>query len=175
MKTQHRPLAAEPTTAPEAVAQPMFAIDQRVSFVNPRTRQRESLPLLTALTAACEYLRTGAPFELVDLDDELLAHFDGARLEAREPLAEVLFATTQVLSSIVQKSLSEAFAYLVDDEQAQRVLARMRAQREGGAEQAGATPPENAGPESHDEPGQPGDPEHPGEPEHLGVFGPHGA
>jgi hypothetical protein len=153
MKTQPRRAAADAADTPATSPSTLFAIDQRVSFVNPVTRQRESLPLLTALTAACEYLRVGTPFELVDLDDELLVRFDGTQLEARPPLAEVLYATTQVLSSIVQKSLSEAFTYLVGEEQARRVLTQMQAPRsaESSAEQSEQ-------------------PEQPEQPEHLGVF-----
>lgn len=161
MKTQHRRVATDTASTPDAALPTLFAIDQRVSFVNPVTRQRESLPLLTALTAACEYLRVGTPFELVDLDDELLVRYDGTQLEARPPLAEVLYATTQVLSSIVQKSLSEAFVYLVGEEQARRVLTQMQTPR-------GAEPATGPAAEPTVEPGVA--PPNAAQPEHLGVF-----
>lgn len=168
MKTSYRPSQSLESSAPEATSGRLFTIDQRVVFVNPVTRQRESLPLLTALTTACEYLRVRTPFELVDLDDELLARFDGTQLEARAPLPEVLFATTQALSSIVQKSLSEAFTYLVGEEQARRVLAGLDAAKAAQAETPKASP--NADPEAAEMPAETPAPAAPGHPEHLGVF-----
>jgi hypothetical protein len=106
MKTNYTPFPpAAAESEPSSRAAAVFTLDQRVLFVNTDTRQRESMPLAAALVTAANYFSARAPFALVDLDDELLASFNGTDLDAKQPLAEMLMLCHQVVSKTVRKAI----------------------------------------------------------------------
>lgn len=143
MKTRFTPLPAAVEETAAAPVRTLLTIDQRVHFVNTNTRQRESMPLTAALLTAVSYFTARTPFTLIDLDDEVLAIFDGTQLDARQPLADMLLLTHELVTKVVRRAIVASLEQLQDEAQRMGVLNPEGAQ---STESASTTEPESLGP-----------------------------